>query len=97
MIGQLVWLARFSFAFGVLKGMTSFASSAIEWRNPMKTIEHVCFLCAKVIRNKDKINGKLTSILSRRLERRSPVTFWTNTLCSNCAHRNETLVRKITK
>ena len=79
------------FALRAKKGMTSFTSRALEWCNPTKTIEHVCFseskeeicsLCAKGVRNKEETKRKLISFSSRRLERRSPVTLFRPTLCA---------------
>ena len=69
--------------------MTSFASSALEWRNPTKqsTIfvsskskEEICLLCTKGIRNRDELKREIISISSRRLEGRSPVILYGPTL-----------------
>ena len=82
--GRLVWLARFSFAFRAKKGMTIFASSALEWCHPTKTIEQVCF--SKIergnlfsLKKQTKAYFNLESPLGKEIS----------------SDRNETLVRKI--
>ena len=63
--------------------------------------EQICLLCTKVVTKKDfkrkltKIESLFESWIDHRKGDSGEGSLLTNILCRNCAHKNETVVRKI--